>query len=280
MDVTVLKLHKRQSGSFGNALSMLGFILNEGAQMTCTSKIVFGTMRMSTERQELKDWASLLLHAQDLGVKRIHCSDEYESFSFFIHVLEEVRRNSPKIDFRFTVKIAEPHFGDTHFEPKRLLKRFDDYREVLQTDQLDCVQWMWRGHLNDEVGRLRGFSDSTDRLFDVVHLAKHHGLINDFRCFPYTLEFAKQALDHPIVDGLAIYRNPLEIEYDPLLARASTIEKSILVIRPFKAGDAFLDIGASNLIKFSASLPMVEGIVVSCSSILHLEECAQAAASC
>ena len=83
-----------------------------------------------------------------------------------------------------------------------------------------------------------------------------------------------------MVDGLTIYRNPLEIEYDPLLARASAIGKRVIVIRPFKAGEALIDNGAANLIKFSASLQQVEGIVVSCSSIKHLEECAQAAASC
>jgi aryl-alcohol dehydrogenase-like predicted oxidoreductase len=257
---------------------MLEFIHNECVQMTCTSKIVFGTMRMSPERQKQKDWARLLLHAQDLGVVRIHCSDEYESFPFFIRVMEEVRRSSPQFDFRFTVKLAEPHFSEADFEPKRFLKRIDAYREALQADQLDCVQWMWRGHLDDEGGRLRGFHDATDRILDTVEHAKHQGLIKGFRCFPYTLEFAKQALDHPKIDGLAIYRNPLENEYDPFVARVSAIKKSILVIRPFKAGDAFLDLSASKLIRFSSSLPVVDGIVVSCSSKLHLEECVEAVA--
>lgn len=248
--------------------------------MTSISKIVFGTMRMSPERLVQKDWARLLLRAQDLGVLRIHCSQEYESFPFVRHVLEEVRRSATQFDFRFTVKLAEPHFGETDFEPKRLLKRINAYREALQTEQLDCIQWMWRGYLGDEGARLRGFYDATSRIFDVVELAKYQGLIKEFRCFPYTLEFAKHALDHPAVDGLAIYRNPLENEYDNLLMHASAIEKGILVIRPFKAGDAFVNFTPSKLIKFSSSLPVVDGIVVSCSSILHLEECAEAASSC
>ena len=248
--------------------------------MTSMSKIVFGTMRMCPERLDHKDWVRLILKAQDLGVVRIHCSDEYDSYPFLIRVLEEVRRISPQIDFGFTVKLAEPHFSETDFDAKRLLKRIDAYREALQTDQLECVQWMWRGRLDDEGGRLRGFYDATDRVFDVVESAKQQGVIKEFYCFPYTLEFAKQALDHPMVDGLAIYRNPLENEYDPLLAHVLAIGKRILVIRPFKAGDAFVDFEASKLIKFSASLPVVDGIVVSCSSILHLGECVEAAATC
>lgn len=257
---------------------MLEFIPDEGMQMTPMSKIVLGTMRMSPDRLLQKDWVRLLLHAQHLGVARIHCSDEYESFPFFTRVLEEVRRSSPPFDFRFTVKLAEPHFSESDFEPKRFFKRIDCYRKALQTDQLDCVQWMWRGHMDNESGRLRGFYDATDQIFEVVERAKQQRLIKEFRCFPYTIEFAKQALEHPRVDGLAIYRNPLENEYDSLLARASVIEKSILVIRPFKAGEAFVDLGVSKLIKFSSILPMVDGIVVSCSSILHLEECVEAAA--
>ena len=257
---------------------MLGFIPDEGTQMTLMSKIVFGTMRMSPDRLMQKDWVRLILQAHDLGVVRIHCSDEYESFPFFIRILEQIRRSSLQFDFRFTVKLAEPHFSETDFEPKRFFKRIDAYRKVLQTDQLDCVQWMWRGQLDNEGGRLRGFYDATDRIFDVVEHAKQKNIIKKFYCFPYTLEFAKQALDHPTVDGMAIYRNPLENEYDPFLPRASAIEKRLLVIRPFKAGDAFVDLGASKLIKFSSTLPVVDGIVVSCSSILHLEECVEAAA--
>ncbi len=244
------------------------------------SKIVFGSMRMDPERQGSKDWAKLLLHASSLGVDRIHCSDEYDSFPFLLTVLEEVRRNCPQLEFRYTVKLAEPQFGESDFDSNMLLKRIDAYRKVLRTDQLDCVQWMWRGNLGDEAGRLRSFSDSADLIFEVVNRAKHQGKIKLFHCFPYTFEFANQALENPMVDGLTIYRNPLEIEYDPLLTRAHAIGKGVLVIRPFKAGEALFNIGATNLIKFSAIAPAVAGIVVSCSTVVHLEECTEAAASC
>jgi hypothetical protein len=259
---------------------MLEFILELGAQMTSSSKVVFGSMRMHPERQGLKEWANLLLHAHNLGVLRIHCSDEYETFPFFLTVLKEVRRISPQLDLRFIVKIAEPHFGENIFDAKKLLNRIDAYREALQTDQLESIQWMWRGKISDETGRIRGFSESADRILDVVNQSKHNGKIKSFHCFPYTFEFAKQALENPLVDGLAIYRNPLEIEYDPMLTSAHAIGKRILVIRPFKAGEALANIGVAKLIKFSAISPVVEGIVVSCSSIKHLQECVQAAISC
>jgi hypothetical protein len=259
---------------------MLGFILEIRAHMTSYSKIVFGSMRMHPERQGLKNWVNLLINASSLGVLRIHCSDEYENFPFLLTVLNEVRRSSPRIDFRFIVKLAEPHFGDNIFDAKKLLNRIDAYRQALQTDQLESIQWMWRGKIDDETGRIKNFSESADQMLDVVDLVKHNGKIKSFHCFPYTFEFAKLALENPLIDGLTIYRNPLELEYDPLLSRAHDIGKRILVIRPFKAGEVLENIGVSKLIKFSASLPVVDGIVVSCSSIKHLEECAQAAILC
>lgn len=244
------------------------------------SKIVLGSMRMEPQRQGLKDWLNLLSYAHALGIDRIHCSDEYYTFPFFLTLMDETRLYLPQANFKFTVKLAEPHFGQTDFEPKRLLRRIDAYRKVLQTDQLDCVQWMWRGNLDDSASRLRGFCESTNRISDVVEHLKLKSIIKSFHCFPYTVEFAERALDNPMVDGLCIYRNPMETECDILLERASAVRKSILVIRPFKAGEALAKSGYSELIKFSARLPVVDGIVLSCSSIRHLEECVQAANSC
>ncbi len=237
-------------------------------------------MRMHPERQQLKDWVNLLLHASSMGVLRIHCSDEYETFPFLLAVLKEVRRSSPNLEFQFIVKLAEPHFGENFFDAKKFLTRIDAYRKVLQVDQLECVQWMWRGKLDDEPGRLGGFAESADRILEVVDLVKDQGKIKLFYCFPYTFEFATQSLGNSLVDGLAIYRNPIEIEYDPLLASANAAGKGLLVIRPFKAGIALANSEASDLIKFSASSSAVDGIVVSCSSIKHLEECVRAASSC
>jgi hypothetical protein len=235
---------------------------------------------MDAERQSVEHWTELVLHARSLGVARLHCSDEYESFHFFLRVLAAVRRSRPGISFEFVVKLAEPHFSDGDFHAGRLQARIDAYRAALCVDRLDCVQWMWRGDLNHEDGRLRGFSAAADRLAVAMSRAKDAGAVRAFHCFPYTLEFAAAALEHPLIDGLAIYRNPLEMEYEPLVSRTGQLGKSLLVIRPFKAGHA-LDRGrVSDLIGFSARLSAVNGVVVSCSSKDHLSECVEAAARC
>ena len=244
------------------------------------SKIVLGTMRMNPGRQSVEHWAELVSHAHSLGVARLHCSDEYESFHFLLRVMEAVRQSRPGISFDFVVKLAEPHFGEGDFDAGRLQARIDAYRTALCVDRLDCVQWMWRGDLKDDRGRLRGFSAVTESLALAMSRAKVAGAVRAFHCFPYTVAFAAAAIEHPMIDGLAIYRNPLELEYEPLVSRIGELNKSVLVIRPFKAGVA-LDAGSAfDLIAFSARMPVVDGVVVSCSSMTHLAECVGAAARC
>ena len=251
-----------------------------GAVTPVLSKIVLGTMRMDPGRQSVEHWVQLLSHAHSLGVSRLHCSDEYESFPFLLRVLEAVRCSQPGISLEFVVKLAEPHFGDGDFDAGRLEARIDAYRSALCVDRLDCVQWMWRGDLKDEPGRLRGFFAASERLATAVSRAKDSGAVRAFHCFPYTVGFAASALEHPMIDGLAVYRNPLELEYEPLLFRTGLLGKSILVIRPFKAGDALRGGEAAGLIEFSTRLLVVYGVVVSCSSPRHLTECVEAAAGC
>lgn len=259
---------------------MLGYFPERDAMTRAHSKIVLGTMRMDLGRQSFEQWAELLSHAHSLGVARLHCSDEYESFHFLLRILESLRSSRPGISFEFVVKLAEPHFGEGDFDAGRLQARIDAYRAALCVDRLDCVQWMWRGDLKDEPGRLRGFSAAAERLALGMSRAKVAGAVRAFHCFPYTVEFAAAALEHPMIDGLAIYRNPLELEYEPLVSRTGELGKSLLVIRPIKAGDALVLGRVADLIGFSAQLSVVEGVVVSCSSKEHLTECVEAAARC
>ncbi len=56
-----------------------------------TSKIVLGTMRFSRERLPVNRWASLISDAVELGVTRLHCSSEYESYPLLLEVLEQLR---------------------------------------------------------------------------------------------------------------------------------------------------------------------------------------------
>jgi aryl-alcohol dehydrogenase-like predicted oxidoreductase len=210
----------------------------------------------------------------------MHCSDEYESFPFLLEVLLSARSVRPNFTPQFVVKLAEPHFGSSSFDTDKFHERLHNYREALGVDRLDCVQWMWRGDLQDEDGRLRSFSESADAIERAFEDAKERGSVRSIRCFPYTMSFADMAIGHPSIDGIAVYRNPLELEYEPLVARAQRLDKGVLVIRPLKAGEALAASHVRDLVGFSARVRAVDGIVVSCSSFVHLRECVEAAASC
>jgi len=249
-----------------------------GVVMPASSKIVFGTMRMDPARFPLGHWVELVLRASDLGMVRMHCSDEYESFPFLLEVLRAARSVRPGFNPQFVVKLAEPHFGCANFDADKFRERMRGYRKALGVNRLDCVQWMWRGDLKDEEGRLLGFSESADAIGRAFEDAKDSGSVRSIRCFPYTMRFADLAIVHPSIDGLAVYRNPLELEYEPFVARAEGLGKGVLVIRPLKAGEALAEKRVRDLVGFSARIRAVDGIVVSCSSSAHLKECVEAAA--
>jgi hypothetical protein len=228
----------------------------------------------------LDHWVDLLLRASEMGVVRMHCSDEYESFPFLLRVLQDARSTNAQFAPEFVVKLAEPHFGTAGFDAARFRARLDSYRDELRVDHIDCVQWMWRGDLKDEPERLNGFASVEEAFARTVDDAKSIGTVQRVYCFPYTTSFAELALNHSRVDGIAVYRSPSEMEYESLVAKAHQSGKGVLVIRPFKAGEALASGGAGELIEFSARVPSISGIVVSCSSVSHLRQCVEAAAGC
>lgn len=242
------------------------------------SKIVLGTMRLDPERHSLDHWAHLFKQAHDLGVTRLHCSDEYESFPFLLQILEALRLEDPQIRFDFIVKLAEPSFDLNEFSERRFIEHLDRYRNHLHVDKIDTAQWMWRGDLNNDQDRVHGFRRQGAAVSQAAELAKRTGRLGSFFCFPYSPDFAASALDNGAIDGLAVYRNPQEAEYDDVMERCHDSGLSVLVIRPFSAGEALAGADPATLIKYSAVLLSVTGIIVSCSSIEHLDECVQAAA--
>ncbi len=242
-----------------------------------TSKIVLGTMRFSRERLAVNRWASLISDAVELGVTRLHCSSEYESYPLLLEVLEQLRASQLATHLSFVVKLAEPSFNLRQFSPQRFYEHIDKYRNVLGVDRLETVQWMWRDDLQDHAGRASRFVEQAGEIQRTVQAAKSSGAIGSFVCFPYSPGFASRALEFDFIDGLAIYRSPIEPEYDSLIETCERLGKQILVIRPFAAGSALANDDAASLIRYSSEMTSVNGIVVSCSSINHLRECVQAA---
>jgi hypothetical protein len=236
-------------------------------------KIILGTMRLDSNTKSAHYWADLLNFAFENGIHKLHCSDEYESYPLLIEILKILRRDFPKCQFEFIVKLAEPHFGNTKFNSEKFHSRIRSYLEDLQIDTISSIQWMWRGDLSEEADRLDGFERFQEIFNQEVTLAKSRGMTNKIHCFPYTRKFAEIALSSRCVDGLAFYRNPNETEFDEFLPLLESANKTALVIRPFAAGKLTNSTQTKSLIEYSSELQCVEGIILSCSSKKHLEQC-------
>lgn len=237
-------------------------------------RIVLGTMRLHEAQRSVGEWVEFFVAAHRLGVTTLHSSSEYESFPLFCEILSRLARDAPDVRFRHMVKLGEPHFDEADFEPKRLSERIDCYRDALRVDCIADVQWMWRGGLDNDPVRISRFLARQSPIADGVDALKVGGRIGRFLCFPYTPPFAQAALDVAAVDGLVVYRNVQEREYDDAIDGAAARAKPSVVIRPFNAGKAFDGRGPGPLalLRLALDKPGIESAILSTSSIDHVEQ--------
>jgi hypothetical protein len=229
-------------------------------------------MRMTNQTKDIDSWVKLFITLHENGVDTLHSSIEYESFDLFKEVLKKTSQKSKSIQFKHVVKLADPSFNELHQGYIRIQTRIEEYLKHLRCDQIDMVQWMWRANLNEDKLRVENFRNSLSQLEDVVLTIKQSGLANKFMCFPYSLDFGMTTFESKALDGYFIYRNPNELEMQPLLDEAYKKDKQTYSIRPFAAGALIKDSESNinSLVKFSQNHPGVKGVVTSISSEKHL----------
>jgi aryl-alcohol dehydrogenase-like predicted oxidoreductase len=231
------------------------------------SELTFGSMRMNGGRSA-SHWNELLIASIEAGITTCHSSDEYDSFSLFCSVLDGLRRDGMASRLQHIVKLAEPHFGKDEFDERRLRRRVEQYLTSLRVARLDIVQWMWRGDLERERARLSGFTAQRHSIREAFASLRREGKVAAVLPFPYTVAFAEEVLADDAFDGLTVYLNPVELDYEPFAGR-----KPIISLRPLAAGRA-LDAGykPAAAIEWALAHPKVVTTVVSYSSPEHLKE--------
>jgi hypothetical protein len=242
--------------------------------MAHASQIVLGTMRMAEGSMEPADWSAFLQHAYQLGIRRLHSSHEYESFPLFCETLSLLRREAPAVQFRHVVKLAAPSFEDPGFSKDLLHRLIENYRKKLAVDIVHDVQWMWRHSLSDEPRRLTLAHAAMAAIGEVSMSMTEQGLIERFFCFPYTKGFADLILEQKLGNGLIVYRNLAEREFDSHLDICAAQGKAGIIIRPFHAG-ALVEEGAMDaldLLTQALDHPAIESAILSTSSRAHLEQ--------
>lgn len=236
------------------------------------SAIIFGTMRMLEHNKHEDEWVSLLIKLYDKGMRRIHSSLEYESFPFFCSVLNKISSTRSDINFEHIVKLACPDFNELAFDLDSLENKINAYCAALNVKHIETVQWMWRATLSDDRLRTNNFVQNNYKLAEAVNAVKNAGLIKLFYCFPYTPEFATAAIDYSFIDGLIVYRNPLEEEYNAVIDDCGRKEIDVLTIRPLAAGKSLNSSDVNSLIAFSFYPQAVKGIIISLSKEAQFDE--------
>jgi hypothetical protein len=108
------------------------------------------------------------------------------------------------------------------------------------------VQWMWRGDLKDEPGRLAGFARARGTIRAAFDALRGKGKLGAVAPFPYTAAFADAVIgdgaaqgdDAPLCEGLAVYLNAAERELLPQIRAAARAGMGTVAIRPLAAGKA------------------------------------------
>lgn len=237
-------------------------------------RLIFGTMRLGEKERSIEDWVTFFQDVHALGITSIYSSSEYDTFPLLCKILSKLAKtdNAPK--FRHVVKLAEPSFDDAGFDPARLSDNVTEYSKALGTNCVQDIQWMWRHNLSDDAERINSFKHNLAALTDVVAGLKSQGRIERFFCFPYSPAFASEALNSATIDGLAVYRNAQETEYDAAIDDCADLGKPVLVIRPLNAGKVLEKnaISAADHVQYSLNMAAIEAGIISSNNLDHIRE--------
>lgn len=236
--------------------------------------LILGTMRLNQVSRSIAEWVDYFSAAHRLGIVKLHSSSEYETFPLLCEILANLSRLKTPLTFKHVVKLAEPSFDDNGFDPTRLISKVDEYRQLLGTDCIHDVQWMWRRGLDNDEERVAAFINSAGALHSVADELKSQGKIERLICFPYSPKFADEAVRAEAIDGLAVYRNQHETEYDAAISNCTAANKMVLVIRPLNAGKVLSSDGKTpaDCLRFSLDMQAIEAGIISSNSLCHLRE--------
>jgi aryl-alcohol dehydrogenase-like predicted oxidoreductase len=130
---------------------------------------------------------------------------------------------------------------------------------------------MWRGDLEDEPGRLSGFTRDRAAILDAFAESRREGKIAAVAPFPYTAGFCDEIIAGGF-DGITVYLNPLERELVPQIERAADAGMATIAIRPLCAGKALASATPAECVRTVLAQRGVATAVVTYSSLEHLTE--------
>lgn len=237
------------------------------------NKFAFGHMRLKSNYKTTA--VDLLTYMLSKGLKKFHSSIEYENFDFFAECLLEAC-DICKIDsnnLSHIIKVGYPNFQEEVFQEDRLQEIVYNYSSRLRVNTIDSVQWMLRWDLQDEKKRVQILKKYSHKIKNTIKILKKEKKINNFGCFPYTLEFAKVALNEIKFDFMIEYCNILEYEKFDFIHKNIKDSQYMISIRPFCGGKLF-EQGNSYIdsLKFLKNYKKIKSIICSPGSKKHFDQ--------
>jgi hypothetical protein len=242
--------------------------------MKPNNKIIFGSMRMLEYSYDECYWVDLFDYMYEKGIEIHHVSSEYASFDFYLRILKLFKEKFPFKVIKHLVKLAEPHFDSDTFNAELFYIKIINYLNNLDTKKIWGVQWMWRGDMKFEEKRIEDYIRNFNLLLETVRNCKKNEQFEGFYLFPYTDLFCSLSqklnsdLSTHLFDGLTVYRNYNEREYDDFL----NLFPNNIIIRPLNAGKLDENISKKDALDFSINHPNIDYGIVSISSKEKLNE--------
>lgn len=211
---------------------------------SAVSELCFGTMRYAAKSgipdEHSSAGARALEEAIERGVNFIHSSYEYQTR----WLTGEVLKNHPKRnELHHIIKVNVPDWEEPRFDARKFRTQVETALQELGAERIAVVQHLQRGTARSDITtesadihRLEQFEEVTSELGEVVERLQEEGKMGVVLSFPYTVAYARRALEAPVYSGLVAYFNPLETEMYPLLDRLEELNKDFISIRPLAGG--------------------------------------------
>ena len=209
------------------------------------SEICYGTMRYASKSGEMDDQskagARALEEAVDAGVNFIHSSFEYGTRWLTGEVLG---KHPKRHELHHIIKVNVPDWGAPAFDKEKFRGQIEDALRELRTDRIAIVQHLHRGTLERELGycaegepkRLSEYDEVTEPLKEEFARLREQGKVGYLATFPYTVGYARKAVQSRDFSGVVAYFNALETEMLELFPEMEEAGMGFIGIRPFAAG--------------------------------------------
>lgn len=209
------------------------------------SEICFGTMRYAPKtevhNEQSAQAARALEEAVDCGINFIHSSYEYQTRWLTGEVLS---RHPKRHDLHHIIKVNVPEWEEPVFDKKAFRLQIEQALSELRVDRIAIVQHLHRGMLDRNLGycaegepvRLTEFESVTEPLLEEFENLKSQGKVGYLATFPYTVGYAKKAVDSGSFSGVVAYFDILETEMMDLFADMKEKGMSFIGIRALAGG--------------------------------------------